>query len=211
MDVVPVLVELPSLVKSTALAGDRVGAVAHQRHEPGGQYPQADKAEYKTDHASRPSRAPRERPFDYAGAPPRVQSRPRAASGAIAGAAVRGPGPEPRPECRRPPPARPTLSLEKRPAAPKERPSGEVAEWLKAHAWKACVRESVPWVRIPPSPPGRLGSTFSAGLRTPQRSPITAGLRAQTSGLRWLAQIQNSLSPPFFSKPQDSADLVRIS
>src|SRR5262249_45106511 len=35
----------------------------------------------------------------------------------------------------------------------KRRPAGEVAEWLKAHAWKACVRESVPWVRIPPSPP----------------------------------------------------------
>jgi hypothetical protein len=34
-----------------------------------------------------------------------------------------------------------------------ERPSGEMAEWLKAHAWKACVRETVPWVRIPLSPP----------------------------------------------------------
>ena len=31
--------------------------------------------------------------------------------------------------------------------------SGEVAEWLKAHAWKACIRETVSWVRIPPSPP----------------------------------------------------------
>ena len=30
---------------------------------------------------------------------------------------------------------------------------GEMAEWLKAHAWKACVRETVPWVRIPLSPP----------------------------------------------------------
>ena len=28
-----------------------------------------------------------------------------------------------------------------------------MAERLKAHAWKACVRESVPWVRIPLSPP----------------------------------------------------------
>jgi hypothetical protein len=34
-----------------------------------------------------------------------------------------------------------------------DRPSGEMAEWLKAHAWKACVRETVPWVRIPLSPP----------------------------------------------------------
>ena len=30
---------------------------------------------------------------------------------------------------------------------------GEVSEWLKEHAWKACVRETVPRVRIPPSPP----------------------------------------------------------
>ena len=30
---------------------------------------------------------------------------------------------------------------------------GEVAEWLKAHAWKACLLEMATWVRIPPSPP----------------------------------------------------------
>jgi hypothetical protein len=30
---------------------------------------------------------------------------------------------------------------------------GEVAEWFKAHAWKACVGETLPGVRIPPSPP----------------------------------------------------------
>ena|GEM_PF-4885985 len=35
------------------------------------------------------------------------------------------------------------------------RASGEVAEWLKAHAWKACIRETVSWVRIPLSPPSR--------------------------------------------------------
>ena len=32
---------------------------------------------------------------------------------------------------------------------------GQVAEWFKAQAWKACVRESVPWVRIPPCPLSR--------------------------------------------------------
>ncbi len=31
--------------------------------------------------------------------------------------------------------------------------SGEVSERLKEHAWKACIRETVSWVRIPPSPP----------------------------------------------------------
>ena len=30
---------------------------------------------------------------------------------------------------------------------------GGVAEWLKAHAWKACIRETVSRVRIPLSPP----------------------------------------------------------
>ena len=30
---------------------------------------------------------------------------------------------------------------------------GQVSEWFKEHAWKACVREIVPWVRIPPCPP----------------------------------------------------------
>ena len=31
--------------------------------------------------------------------------------------------------------------------------TGEVAEWLKAHAWKVCKRETVSGVRIPLSPP----------------------------------------------------------
>jgi hypothetical protein len=35
-----------------------------------------------------------------------------------------------------------------------------MAEWLKAHAWKACVRETVPWVRIPLSPPVKEFSYF---------------------------------------------------
>ena len=31
--------------------------------------------------------------------------------------------------------------------------TGEMSEWLKEHAWKACVRVTVPRVRIPLSPP----------------------------------------------------------
>ena len=44
------------------------------------------------------------------------------------------------------PPRPPSLAK----SAPRlqERASGEMAEWLKAHAWKACVRETVPWVRF---------------------------------------------------------------
>src|SRR5690606_6882987 len=30
---------------------------------------------------------------------------------------------------------------------------GEMSEWFKEHAWKACVGETLPWVRIPLSPP----------------------------------------------------------
>ncbi len=35
-----------------------------------------------------------------------------------------------------------------------------MAERLKAHAWKACVRESVPWVRIPLLPPSCSSPAF---------------------------------------------------
>ena len=31
---------------------------------------------------------------------------------------------------------------------------GEVQEWLNWQHWKCCVWGTVPWVRIPPSPPG---------------------------------------------------------
>src|SRR5262245_21011480 len=31
--------------------------------------------------------------------------------------------------------------------------AGGMAEWLKAHAWKACIRATVSWVRIPLPPP----------------------------------------------------------
>src|SRR4051812_46483922 len=52
-------------------------------------------------------------------------------------------------------------SLAKPAEALQDRASGEMAEWLKAHAWKACVRETVPWVRIPLSPPQTLSPSFA--------------------------------------------------
>ena len=43
-----------------------------------------------------------------------------------------------------------------------------MSEWLKEHAWKACVGQTLPWVRIPLSPP------------TPSRcSVVLRGRRAQ--------------------------------
>ena len=42
--------------------------------------------------------------------------------------------------------------------------AGEMAERLKAHAWKACVRASVPWVRIPLSPPYKVYNSFNPSV-----------------------------------------------
>ena len=45
--------------------------------------------------------------------------------------------------------------------------AGEMAEWLKAHAWKACLGETLTWVRIPLSPPpSSISSTVYAKMRT---------------------------------------------
>lgn len=45
---------------------------------------------------------------------------------------------------------------------------GEVSEWLKEHAWKVCIQETVSRVRISPSPPNSIyvkALTFLAKLR----------------------------------------------
>lgn len=47
--------------------------------------------------------------------------------------------------------ASPQPAWQNRPA--RDVKDGEVAEWLKAHAWKVCLRETVTRVRIPLSPP----------------------------------------------------------
>ena len=41
---------------------------------------------------------------------------------------------------------------------------GEVSERFKEHAWKACVGEILPWVRIPPSPPDVLNQILVLGV-----------------------------------------------
>src|SRR5262249_10736112 len=43
--------------------------------------------------------------------------------------------------------------------------SGEMSEWLKEHAWKACVGETLPWVRIPLSPPAFARRSLRSRLR----------------------------------------------
>ena len=43
-----------------------------------------------------------------------------------------------------------------------------MSEWLKEHAWKACVGETLPWVRIPLSPPFCFPGTGKAGDLQPR-------------------------------------------
>ena len=41
--------------------------------------------------------------------------------------------------------------------------TGEVSEWLKEHAWKACKSATASRVRIPPSPPSSRGAATVSG------------------------------------------------
>ena len=58
---------------------------------------------------------------------------------------------------------------------------GEVSEWFKVHAWKACVRLRVPWVRIPPSPP--IFNNDAVAIWVPcRRDPGSGRLAAREPG-----------------------------
>ncbi len=61
-----------------------------------------------------------------------------------------------------------------------------MAEWLKAHAWKACLGETLTWVRIPLSPP----------LRTTLGPSLRFGISPAGSDARITAQVRIPLSPP---------------
>src|SRR5207248_9593720 len=63
---------------------------------------------------------------------------------------------------------------------------GGMAEWLKAHAWKACIRETVSWVRIPLPPPRTKVIDIShicvfAFLRIPPHIPGLCATSAATT------------------------------
>ena len=51
-----------------------------------------------------------------------------------------------------------------------------MSEWLKEHAWKACVGETLPWVRIPLSPPAHI-HVFPNGFARIIESTILAAKR----------------------------------
>ena len=61
------------------------------------------------------------------------------------------------------------------------RVSGWVAEWFKAHAWKACVRESVPRVRISPHPsaPPNVVTSGGAGMFPGETGDCSPFLRSR--------------------------------
>ena len=78
-----------------------------------------------------------------------------------------------------------------------------MAEWFKAHAWNACVRESVPWVRIPLSPPARPIGIFSGARSVAASVQETGGFAARHPHLARCAADPNCdqfiLSRAFFS------------
>src|SRR5579864_7924961 len=83
-----------------------------------------------------------------------------------------------------------------------------MAEWLKAHAWKACLGETLTWVRIPLSPP----------VIRPIPS-TTLGISAAGSDARKSPQVRIPLSPPvleidkstIFRKPGITKNLLKQS
>ena len=75
--------------------------------------------------------------------------------------------------------------------------SGEVAEWLKALAWKACIRETVSWVRIPPSPPTPFPKPLSGALE-PRRKALLAAICASISAPPYLRGRPDAFSRALF-------------
>ena len=77
------------------------------------------------------------------------------------------------------------------------RNSGEVQEWLNWQHWKCCERETVPWVRIPPSPPLSKFEFLTADCEIPKfeirnsqfscprRAPKHLRVYSSTGGVRW--------------------------
>ena len=69
-----------------------------------------------------------------------------------------------------------------------------MSEWLKEHAWKACVGETLPRVRIPLSPPINLFQTLDLSVRSPVRLQNVSKILADSGGFgqrRSVVLIQN--------------------
>lgn len=100
------------------------------------------------------------------------------------------------------------LALQTRPC---KRPpcAGEVAEWSMAHAWKACLRETVTWVRIPLSPP----VSPSATGRRARASAVACSDRRVRPRVSMLDPgppcVGRSLSGAHHGQPQGQAKISR--
>ena len=81
------------------------------------------------------------------------------------------------------------------------RANGGVAEWLKAHAWKVCIRETVSRVRIPPPPPGYCFKTGNSPCERRKTLLFPKGLRFPTEPLRLPHGAESGLRRPSVSFP----------
>jgi excisionase family DNA binding protein len=90
--------------------------------------------------------------------------------------------------------------------------AGGMAEWLKAHAWKACMRATVSWVRIPLPPPKNsakpllnINIVWATILLIPQSYPHRAGGASSLCGRKLVGKFfaffdhmrRCECSPPF--------------
>jgi hypothetical protein len=84
--------------------------------------------------------------------------------------------------------------------ATRARRCGGMAEWLKALAWKACIRETVSWVRIPLPPPEVSSATVR--LRSSEFAGVSRNCCRTAMSLnhfvpaRLPAPVDASLQPP---------------
>ena len=79
-------------------------------------------------------------------------------------------------------------------------PCGGMAEWLKALAWKACIRETVSWVRIPLPPPDGSRNSFSGWGCRRLEVPMLAFRVSNLWTSRSRRQARKFSVRPFFSR-----------
>jgi hypothetical protein len=111
--------------------------------------------------------------------------------------------------CRR---GRPRRGLSRRgPSLYCPRRAGGVAEWLKALAWKACIRETVSWVRIPLPPPAPFPKR-SPRLLSPRRKALVGAIcRIDLCTSIPTGEAENILHGLFFSRPLYFRSVIRFS
>src|SRR5262245_47508373 len=79
-----------------------------------------------------------------------------------------------------------------------------MSEWLKEHAWKACVGETLPWVRIPLSPPTFANARDARGFGWQAASGERNRRLSRRSRERSERLAKADSSPPTTSRPGHS-------